>query len=1482
MKLTHLMMMGAFALGCSNASAQNYQLVWEDNFDGSTLNPSVWNYEKGTGDWGWGNGELQYYTDRTDNVNVANGLMTITCKKEEYNGSHYTSGRIQSRNKVMAKYGKIESLIKVPKGAAGVWPAFWLLGTGNGGGWPQCGEIDIMEMMCTNDAATWNKALTTYHWNTNGVSGASNHGMYGDGINVGEQLGNAWRIYGLEWTPKAMTGYVANADGSNRQNICTIDISSRKGGMEAFTDYEFYIIYNFAFGGTYVENQIDNSFTKDEMQVDWVRIYQDNTTYPTSSITDNSYSLKDIPVVNTDYVKVLSDRTFDGSVTDLSTSAFNIWEKTLNAAAGTAFEGENSLSLNVGNVGWYGGGYVYSSSVYNYDKLRNYTLHFALKTNNTTPFTLTCGGKSIQFTPTKANEWVEYNLPLSSTFPGLSLGTTANFDILSFNQGDGEGAGTGRTFAWDDIYFYLPGGAKEANLSVSSQSNKIKDQNATAKITVSGSNVSGNVTLTCSNANFVLTPSTITPVNGKFNQEVTVKYTGSTSASATITAKSGSSVAYGKVNAVISGVEKVTTDYITLSREQVLDGSSLDWSTQTFNVWSNEWTGNLTMTPGNTAPFEGDNCMSFVVGSEGWYGGGFAVNQTLDYENLSKYKLHFALNSSSTQPISVTVCGNETRIVPKAANVWSEYEIDLSLFGLNLDVANSIEPFSFHQASDEAVREGRQIAFDNIYFYIPGGSGIAAVSATTPGTISGQNGKSSFRVSGNNLTGNVVLSSSNPDFILSSASIAPVNGKVNQEVVITYKGSTAAYSNIKIKSGNLVKTIQVAAFGATTSTECNLVPSFVDGGTYYATTWDWIQITGQEFTVNANSAEIYLPQSTVGDYQAQFWMDPAKTLSLANGETYTAKALVYSNKAVTVRMKVVPRGDDENALVNEKFQIAAYTLTPIEVKSVAGEGMADMRILFDFGGNPEKTTVDIYNVELGLASCYGEDNDDDDQVVPDPEPQPQPKELVNVALGKTATASGVESAAYSAVNAVDGDENTRFASDFTDNAWFVVDLAKKYSDIEKIEIVWEGAYTTSFCIEASVDNVNWTEIKSVNGQSLSNFPYTQTLDINNATARYIRFVSTKRATEWGNSFYEFRVLTADKGEEVTVGGGDKPKPQPTELVNVALGKTATASGVESAAYSAGNAVDGDENTRFASDFTDNAWFVVDLAKQYSDIEKIEIVWEGAYTSSFRIEASVDNVNWTEIKRVNGQSLSNFPYTQTLDINNATARYIRFVSTKRATEWGNSFYEFRVLTADEGKDVAAGRDEDNDDQGSVESPANSGEGVTNEGLRYAFDIKQNGNDVTVTFTALNAGDFAGLVPFMWDNTNGFTEHFTDTYTFSYPAGTKMRIACKWAYAGGMTVTPYIEYTVAGNKSLFVEEDAMNDVVATFAVYPNPAVDYVIVNGSVEGQVVNVYSMSGKCVCSVPAQDGETRVSLAGLGRGIYVVRMGNDTARIMKK
>lgn len=260
-------------------AVDNWKLVWSDEFNGTSLDTSVWSYEIGNGNWGWGNGEVQYYTNRTDNVRVSDGNLQIIAKKENYGGQQYTSGRIISKGKKYFKYGKMEARIKVENGNQdGVWPAYWMMGENmnEGVGWPYCGEIDIMEHANSN-----NYVGGCLHWNTNGLKGDYSHGSYGSGFEGAERAFgyytdnenngiNGWHTYTLIWDANHMEWQL---DGKTY-----LSQSITSNNAYCFQKEQFFL-FNLAIGGkdTGYTNHITanpNTFKTTTMYVDYLRVYQ--------------------------------------------------------------------------------------------------------------------------------------------------------------------------------------------------------------------------------------------------------------------------------------------------------------------------------------------------------------------------------------------------------------------------------------------------------------------------------------------------------------------------------------------------------------------------------------------------------------------------------------------------------------------------------------------------------------------------------------------------------------------------------------------------------------------------------------------------------------------------------------------------------------------------------------------------------------------------------------------------------------------------------------------------------------------------------------------------------------------------------------------------------------------------------------------------------------------------------------------------------
>jgi beta-glucanase (GH16 family) len=223
-------------------------LVFSDEFstDGAP-DPTKWGYDLGAG--GWGNGELQNYTNSSNNVVVQGGNLVITAKKT---GSSYTSARLKSENKYEFKYGKVEFNAKLPAGA-GTWPALWMLGQNYATNiWPACGEIDIMEHKGNQP----NVILGSVHYT--GRSGGNSVTSQISSSNVSTEF----RKYKVIWSPLSIRFYVDNVLFHSVINTNSLPFNS-----------DFFLIMNVAMGGTF-GGTVDPAFTQSSMEVDYVRVYQ--------------------------------------------------------------------------------------------------------------------------------------------------------------------------------------------------------------------------------------------------------------------------------------------------------------------------------------------------------------------------------------------------------------------------------------------------------------------------------------------------------------------------------------------------------------------------------------------------------------------------------------------------------------------------------------------------------------------------------------------------------------------------------------------------------------------------------------------------------------------------------------------------------------------------------------------------------------------------------------------------------------------------------------------------------------------------------------------------------------------------------------------------------------------------------------------------------------------------------------------------------
>jgi beta-glucanase (GH16 family) len=265
-----------FVLSCGGGTihepplTKGFTLVWSDEFngpDGSSPDPSKWTYDTSIGNNGWGNYELETYTNRPKNVQIRGGNLVVTALREDYADPsdgvtrNYTSARLKTQGFFTQAYGRFEARIKIPAGQ-GMWPAFWMLGNNiSSVGWPECGEIDIMENI--------GKEPGTVHGSLHGPSTFTSAGdaTAPFSLPMGQKFASDFHLYAVEWAPGTVRFYV------DASLYATFNQSQWPSGATWVFDHPFFLILNVAVGGDWPGAPDNTTVFPQQMLVDYVRVY---------------------------------------------------------------------------------------------------------------------------------------------------------------------------------------------------------------------------------------------------------------------------------------------------------------------------------------------------------------------------------------------------------------------------------------------------------------------------------------------------------------------------------------------------------------------------------------------------------------------------------------------------------------------------------------------------------------------------------------------------------------------------------------------------------------------------------------------------------------------------------------------------------------------------------------------------------------------------------------------------------------------------------------------------------------------------------------------------------------------------------------------------------------------------------------------------------------------------------------------------------
>lgn len=706
-----------FMYGCDKISAPpsvpdptetgNYALIWFDEFDqrSTTPDPNKWNYDTGYGTNGWGNDEWQLYTTSQDNVKVEDGNLVITAKWDNVNfpagpgkrNGSVTSGRINTKDKFAFKYGKAQARIKIPT-TMGMWPAFWMLGQNHDSvGWPQCGEIDIMEAspLYHNNRTS----MFTMHWHD---ADAGGHASYETTTQLSQPLSDDYHTYEVVWDEQRVVGKIDDIT----YFVKVID----PGTMDEFLR-EFFLVLNVAVGGNLGGTPDGTTNWPQSMYVDWVKVYQ---------------KVQNLEPVETYGIYTDTTPVDDGLTVGLNAEIY-VWENTLAASTTAPYEGDNVISWTTTGVGWFGAG-IQANSPRDLSGFASGNLKFMIKIPANVTFKIgfndtqnhenyvTFPANQTAYGLERNGEWGQATIPVAAMQGSVDL-QMINYPFAILEQ-----QGTQCSFAIDDIY-YDGGGAHLSNVSFSAASYEEDASSATVSLEDTGAkNSTRNVIISSGTHSISLEIAlnyqgvgsgtlNFGPTNDATN---TIEITAGEPLNATYTAVDGavrtdSATITGGPDPNNMGIYSETHTNPMLPYTQIVN--SADWG-------ANGAEPNPTSTA--VTPLDGTYALGVNFTNLGFAWGGIAFN--FGSQNISSYtKLVFHINKS--EMTSLTQLGikfednpggfvevNLSAYTPTLAGNWLRYEIPFSHFpGVNFSQMEFLGFWSPRNSSGN-------LLFGNLYF----------------------------------------------------------------------------------------------------------------------------------------------------------------------------------------------------------------------------------------------------------------------------------------------------------------------------------------------------------------------------------------------------------------------------------------------------------------------------------------------------------------------------------------------------------------------------------------------------------------------------------------------------------------------------------------------------------------------------------------------------------------------------------------------